>query len=362
MVHVPGGLYRIASRDLQSLSTMLDDFFIDRHEVTNADFVEFVDAGGYARREFWSDLHDVERSGAGDAMHTFVDRTGMAAPRNWSGQRPPSGLEQHPVTDVSWYEASAYCRYRRKTLPTLFEWEKAARDGVTSRFGVELPWGYVGPGEPSTGRANFGGQGTVPVGSYPFGVSPYGAYDMAGNVKEWLRNRSEDGRAVTGGSWADPIYIFSEAGLRLGRGVISFHRLPLRAHRADERGAPAAQGGEPLRLAVQTPVYTPVSDAEFQLPCSRSISTMRQSARRTRGGAPRCAAAGSANASRTAVADGARVVAYLFLPKSATAAVPDDRPRAEHRRVPRRNSVATLAERASSARSSACGPRSSSPS
>lgn len=263
-VFVPGGLYRIASRDLQALSATLDDFHIDRHEVTNAAFAEFVDAGGYARREFWSDLVDAERAGTDDVLRRLVDRTGMPAPRDWSGQRPPPGREDHPVTGVSWYEAAAYCRFRRMTLPTLFEWEKAARDGATSSGSVELPWGYVGPGEPAHGRANFNGRGTTPVGSFPFGVSPYGAYDMAGNVKEWLRNRSESGRAVTGGSWADPLYVFSEVGSIEPEQSSSSVGFRCARIAQTERGDARAQGGDPLRLAVQTPVYEPVDDATFR--------------------------------------------------------------------------------------------------
>jgi eukaryotic-like serine/threonine-protein kinase len=263
MVFVPGGFYRIASRDLQSLSATLDDFFIDRFEVTNSAFAEFVDVGGYAHRDHWIDLAEAEGSAADEVRRRLVDRTGLPGPRGWSGQRPAPGVDQHPVTGVSWYEAAAYCRARRGSLPTLFEWEKAARDGIAAVHGIELPWGYVGPRDPGTDRANFDGSGPTPVGAYPFGLSAYGAHDMAGNVKEWLQNQSESGRAVTGGSWADPIYVFSEVG-SMDAGSAS-ETVGFRCARpaAAERVHAGARGDGPLRLAVETPVYHPVDDATF---------------------------------------------------------------------------------------------------
>lgn len=314
MVHVPGGLYRVASRDLQSLSAQLDDFFIDRFEVTNAHYMEFVDADGYGRTEYWLDLADAARAAAHEVRQRFVDRTGLPAPRQWTGQRPPPGAEAHPVTDVSWYEAAAYCRFRGGALPTLFEWEKAARDGVTSIRGIELPWGYVGPRDPGTDRANLSGTGTTPVGSYPFGVSAYGAWDMAGNAKEWLRNRSESGRAVTGGSWADPIYVFSEVGSMdpaTASPVVGFR---CARGRDDAASQPGAQGNVPLRLAIETPEYVPADDATFRgllshyqydpRPLEAVVEERREDAGWVR------------ERITYAVGDGQRAIAYLFLPKA----------------------------------------------
>jgi eukaryotic-like serine/threonine-protein kinase len=265
MVFVPGGPYRIASRDLQSLSAELDDFFMDRFEVTNAAFAEFVDAGGYARPDYWSDLAEGQRGDAAAVLSRLVDRTGLPGPRGWSGQRPPPGAYQHPVTGVSWYEASAYCRFRGGRLPTLFEWEKTARDGITANQGIELPWGYVGPHDPGTDRANFDGTGTTPVGAYPFGMSAFGALDMAGNAKEWLRNPSDAGRAVTGGSWADPIYVFSEVGSM--DPTTASETVGFRCARPATDGplAVGAQGDTPLRLTAETPEYSPVDDATFRV-------------------------------------------------------------------------------------------------
>jgi eukaryotic-like serine/threonine-protein kinase len=314
MVHVPGGRYQIASRDLQALSATLEDFYVDRHEVSNARYAEFVDAGGYARADYWADLADDVRGDADTVLRRLVDQTGLPAPRAWSGQQSPPGEAQHPVTGVSWYEAAAYCRFRGGRLPTLFEWEKTARDGrIAYTEGVVLPWGYVGPREHVQGRANFNSRGTQPVGSFPFGISPYGAYDMAGNAKEWLRNRSETGRAVTGGSWADPIYVFAEVGSMEATAASPAVGFRCAQPTVPERAA-GAQGDDPIRVAVETPVYTPVDAATFAALLSHYHYDRRPLEAALEGRVE------TASWTRERITyngpGGARVIAYLFLPKT----------------------------------------------
>jgi eukaryotic-like serine/threonine-protein kinase len=261
MVHVPGGPYAIASRNLQGELADLRDFFIDRHEVTNARYADFVAAGGYLEPRYWSDA-SVDHVPGPDRSPPFRDRTGLPAPRSWSGQRYPSGTADHPVTGVTWYEAAAYCRFHGGRLPTLFEWEKAARDGqISYREGIYMPWGMVRPGSGVEGRANFSGEGTTPVDHHPFGLSPYGAYDMAGNVKEWLSNATENERAITGGAWEDPAYLFAEVGGAAP--TTSSNSLGFRCVRS-AGGGPPGDADRPLRLAVDTPSYQPVDEATFR--------------------------------------------------------------------------------------------------
>jgi serine/threonine-protein kinase len=136
----------------------LDAFYIDRTPVTNVQFRTFLEVTGYKPGD----------EGAGRFL------------AHWARGSIPRGLEHHPVVFVSWLDARAYATWAGKRLPTEAEWEKAAR-GTDGR---KYPWGKA---EPTPSRANFGGnkRGTVAVGTYPDGVSPYGVHDLAGNVWEW---------------------------------------------------------------------------------------------------------------------------------------------------------------------------------
>ena len=249
MVLVPGGSYRLVGPKMPlGLEARLDDYFIDKYEVSNEQYRAFVAAGGYRA----------------PSLQRFTDRSGMSGPRGWTGQEYPQGQARYPVTDVSWTEAAAYCAAAGKRLPTVFEWEKAARNGSTAPGeGVMMPWGYVRAGDATSLRANFGGSGTAPVDAYPFGISTYGAYNMAGNVKEWTANPLQDGYGVTGGSWEDPMYLYSTFGA-LGSGASS-RSLGFRCARV--AGTPVAghdQGAFRIPLEGSTPRYTPVSEAAFR--------------------------------------------------------------------------------------------------
>jgi formylglycine-generating enzyme required for sulfatase activity len=181
-------------------------FLIDRYEVSNRIFMDFVAEDGYARDEFWPDSIriDGELRPWSRAVSTFVDRTGLPGPRSWSGGTFPEGRGDHPVASVSWYEARAFARWAGKELPTMAQWWRAALGDRDRPF----PWG----GDLMTidDRSNFGMVGSTPVDQHRFGLSPYGCYDMAGNVREWLQEQAADGRfSVLGGSWQDPTYMFS---------------------------------------------------------------------------------------------------------------------------------------------------------
>jgi formylglycine-generating enzyme required for sulfatase activity/tRNA A-37 threonylcarbamoyl transferase component Bud32/pimeloyl-ACP methyl ester carboxylesterase len=259
MVAVPGGRYRMVSPDLPiGLEAGLQPFFLDRFEVTNEQFADFVRSGGYRAREWW-----VSDESAGVRIGGFVDRTGLPGPRDWVNQAPASGTERHPVTGVSWHESAAYCAYRGKRLPTLFEWEKAARDGQFTQRGVNMPWGAQTAATRTEHRANFGGSGPAPVDAFPFGISPFGVYAMAGNVKEWLANPVTGGFAVAGGSWQDPAYLFSEVGAVADTAATA--GIGLRCARiASGTSTSGDQGGGRVQIVPTTPEYRSVDPATFR--------------------------------------------------------------------------------------------------
>ena len=191
--------------------TNVPAFLIDAYEVTNEEFARFVASGGYANTALWPDTMVVEgRSVARlEALRKFVDRTNLPGPRGWSGGAFPEGKARHPVSGVSWYEASAYARWVGKELPVHAQWWRAAMDVRGDGF----PWGT--DAKTAESRANFSQAGTREVGAFPSGLSTFGCYDMAGNVREWLRDAQPGGSrySVTGGSWLDPTYMFEPSHL-----------------------------------------------------------------------------------------------------------------------------------------------------
>ncbi len=180
----------------------LSDFYIDKYEVTNSQFAQFVEATGYVTR--------AEKGGAEERE----DGISWRHPQGGGGD--VSGRWEHPVVYVSWYDAQAYCNWLGKRLPSEAEWEKSAR-GLDGRF---FPWGKTF----DVGRANVWGEedgfaATAPVGRFALGKSPYGVEDMAGNVWEWCGDwygeyggrpevdpqGAEEGKfkVLRGGSWTN---------------------------------------------------------------------------------------------------------------------------------------------------------------
>ena len=154
---------------------------IDRYPVTNYQFKQFVDAGGYEEMALW----DAE---IWPGVFGFVDATGQAGPRFWNNGNYADGADDHPVIGVCWYEANAYARWTGKRLPTDAEWVKTACWPMPVQRGIpaqrRFPWGDAWEPE----RANVwasGLDGTCSVTDFTEGASVAGVYGLVGNVWEW---------------------------------------------------------------------------------------------------------------------------------------------------------------------------------
>ncbi len=239
MVLISLGEFKMGSNEGQKHekpvhTVYVDAFYIDKNEVTNAQYAQF--------------LNEYGRNADGDGRELLdVDYSRCLIRKSENTYEPKSGYENHPVTEVNWYGAVAYAQFYGKRLPTEAEWEKAARGGLV---GKRYPWGD----EISHDDANYNGTGgkdvwsrTSPVGS--FAANGYELYDMAGNVWEWcadwwgrdyyansppnnpLGPDSGSRRVLRGGSWTAyhsprvrvagrlygrPMYTSDVAGFRCG--------------------------------------------------------------------------------------------------------------------------------------------------
>jgi predicted esterase len=173
-------------------------FYIDKYEITNKQFKQFIDSGGYQNKNLWKIPFVKNRTQLSwqDAMMEFRDATGRAGPASWIGGDYPEGEDNMPVSGISWYEAAAYAEFAGKSLPTVKHWDAARR----GRLGMLSHIFYS--------MCNFGKKGPVPIGTTK-AMTQFGIYDMAGNVREWCWNESEMGRCIRGGAWNDAHYMYN---------------------------------------------------------------------------------------------------------------------------------------------------------
>ncbi|MEE9583875.1 MAG: SUMF1/EgtB/PvdO family nonheme iron enzyme, partial [Candidatus Brocadiales bacterium] len=174
MVIIPAGTFFMGSKYREEMSqnarleetpqkeVYLDAFYIDKHEITNA--------------QYWGFLEYVRKTGDHSKCYPDEPRNKDHTPDKWYEDRYFDHPD-FPVVRVDWYDAYAYAAWAGKRLPTEAEWEKAARGTDGRRF----PWGDVF----SASRVNWGATGPLTVGSYEEGKSVFGCYDMAGGAIEW---------------------------------------------------------------------------------------------------------------------------------------------------------------------------------
>jgi serine/threonine protein kinase len=182
----------------------LADFFIDTYEVTNRQYMEFINSGGYRNPKYWKHkfVKDGKELSWEEAVKAFVDQTGQPGPAGWQAGDYPEGQADYPVSGVSWYEAAAYAVFAGKSLPTGYHWGIARGEYTPMILSPQLGgFATLAP------FSNFLGRGPVPVGRLP-GLTAYGAFDMAGNVREWCSNETPGGRLIRGGAWGDNTYMF----------------------------------------------------------------------------------------------------------------------------------------------------------
>jgi hypothetical protein len=197
MAPVGGGVSGMTYPLVGSPNVKLDDFLIDRHEVTNAEYPKFVDAGGYTKPEFWKQpfVKDGRTVAWDQAIALFRDSTGRPGPATWEAGHFPTGRGNHPVAGLSWYEAAAYAEFAGKSLPTAYHWLLASQAASNN------PLIASGSNFRLDGTQAVGGKGTL---------SGWGTTDMAGNVKEWCLNETKDAkRMILGGGFGEPDYMFN---------------------------------------------------------------------------------------------------------------------------------------------------------
>ena len=205
----------------------LDAFEIDRYEVSNVEYLRFVLS------------------------------TGASWPQFWRAKPFPDKMATHPVINVSWQEADAYCRWAGKRLPTEAEWEKAARGSDGRMF----PWGDEPAGWIKSNIAHPGSKRGAKypplanINRYDKGVSPYGVYQLAGNVSEWVSdwfdpdyyrkgiNENPKGPEVgelkvfRGGSWNEDPEVARSAGRNGGEPTRKSYLTGFRCARSQQQGA-----------------------------------------------------------------------------------------------------------------------------
>ena len=226
----------------------LPAFTIDKFEVTNREYQAFVDAGGYQKHEYWKEsfIRDGKELTWEQAIGQFRDTTGRPGPATWVAGHFPEGQAEYPVGGVSWFEASAYAVFAGKSLPVLAQWFLAAPSSL-ARYVIPLSNYSAAP---------------APVGKYQT-VGPFGTYDLAGNVAEWVATEAGGGtRYLLGGGFNTTTNEYFEPG-----GMPPFHRAPNAGFRCVRNSAalPAEAMAERRQTIEDFSKAKPASDEIFRV-------------------------------------------------------------------------------------------------
>jgi iron(II)-dependent oxidoreductase len=227
LIEIPAGAYTIGAsasgfaydNERPRHRTDVRGFMLGRSPIVNATYLNFVEGGGYERRDWWSDEgwswkeeYDITHPAGWTADHAAEWRLGKLEPLD----------PRRPVVHVSWFEADAFARAHGARLPTEFEWEKAATWDQETQTARSYPWGEQAPEPGVHANIDLFEAGAAPATAYPAGASPYGCLGMIGDVWEWTSSAFErypgfvahpyreysevffggDYRVLRGGSWA----------------------------------------------------------------------------------------------------------------------------------------------------------------
>ena len=180
----------------------LAPFSVAINEISNKDFQKFIDAGGYENPSYWDfpiqvgdKIYDFNSS-----VKLFIDKYGKKGPVNWSYGKYPSGLDNHPVTGISWFEARAYAKFKNLTLPNIFQWT----------YSSGIPENFMTVNQSVTNESNYDSSQLREVsnssGSYN------GLNNIGGNVKEWVLNPNGEKKekySIMGGAFNESPYTFN---------------------------------------------------------------------------------------------------------------------------------------------------------
>jgi eukaryotic-like serine/threonine-protein kinase len=249
MVYVNGGYWTDYASFIGLIGPYaFPPYYLDQSEVTNREYQNFVDHRGYQTPKYWpvvfrKDGHALTWV---EAMQLFRDATGRPGPSTWTGGHYPEGKGEFPVSGVSWYEAAAFAAFAGKSLPVLGQWYQATNFD-NAEYTVQ--------------QSNLRSAGPAANGTYQ-GLGPYGTYDMAGNVREWIANPVDgDTRFILGGSWRSPNYLYTSP-----EALSPFDRSDTNGLRCVRNmGAMPAAALQPIhRVRRDFARYKPVSDEVFR--------------------------------------------------------------------------------------------------
>ena len=176
----------------------IEPFTISKFEVSNKEYQEFIDSGGYSNPKFWHFPITIDNRSYDfkSSMKLFTGKYGKPGPANWSYGKFPDGLENHPVTGISWFEANAYAKFRNLDIPNVFQWLYASGTGFSGIYDSKM-----------IDDSNFNSNQMREVTDTRGNAN--GVYNIAGNVKEWLHNPfgdKKDEYSILGGSYQEPSY------------------------------------------------------------------------------------------------------------------------------------------------------------